>query len=255
MGKTFFYKIEFFFNFVLCNKQKIMTTRSGKIYSANKCCSAKGVTYYRSNSFNNLCSYCYANTVTGSEYAEKINKLNCNSWKFEKHSIEDLKKFIDERKSDDNNHFIKTITKLIINNIISTKEGLEILQKIIILSITHNFKGLTADQAGNIMDEYRNKFGGSSIFEKINPHLQHLLSGLVFDYWNIDQNMIGSVGYCYYADWGKKPLKYDKNHNINNIPEAPFTYGIDDDCDRKIISKYRRWCIDGFESIKIKLNM
>ena len=46
-----------------------------------------------------------------------------------------------------------------------------------------------------------------------------------------------------------------KNHNINNIPEAPFTYDIDDDCDRKIISKYRRWCIDGFEGIKIKLNM
>ena len=155
------------FFLILCYviNKKIMTTRSGKIYSANKCCSAKGVTYYRSNSFNNLCSYCYANTVTGSEYAEKINKLNCNSWKFEKHSSEDLKKFINERKSDDNNHFIKTIKKLIIDNIISTKEGLEILQKIIILSINYDFKGLTADQAGNIMEEYRNKFCSSSIFE------------------------------------------------------------------------------------------
>ena len=231
-----------------------MTTRSGKIYSKNKCCSSKGVTYYRNNDFNNLCSSCYLKTVPESEFAKKINKLSENSWKFEKHNDEHLKNFTNSRKSDDNNHFIKTIKKLIINNIISQKTGLEILQKLIIINYNnYNFKGLTAKQAGNIMDEYRNKFGCSSIFKKIDPHLQHLLSGLVIDYWNIDQNEIGPVGYCYYADWGKKPLKYDKHHNIQSIPNAPFTYGIDMRFESK--SKYVRWCIDGFEGIKIKLNM
>lgn len=233
-----------------------MTTRSGKVYSANKCCESKKNIYYRSLIFNNLCSSCYAKTVPESEFAKKINKLNINNWKFEKHNDEYLKNFINARKLNDNHHIIKTIKSLIINNNISTKDGLEIFQKIINLSYMKlNFKGLSAYQAGNIMDKYRNKFGSSSIFEKINPHLQHLLCGLVFDYWNIDKDIIGSVGYCYYADWGKKPLKYDNKRNLKIIPEAPFTYGIDEDHDNKIINKYRRWCIDGIEGIKIKLNM
>lgn len=231
-----------------------MTTRSGKIYSKNKCCSAKSVTYYRSDFFNNLCSSCYQKTVPESEFAKKINKLSENSWKFEKHSDEHLKNFTNSRKFNNERHIIKTLKTLIVDNNISTKDGLEIFHKIVKWSYMKlNFKGLTAKQAGNIMDEYRNKFGCSSIFKKIDPHLQHLLSGLVIDYWNIDQNEIGPVGYCYYADWGKKPLKYDKHHNIQSIPNAPFTYGIDMRFESK--SKYVRWCIDGFEGIKIKLNM
>ena len=231
-----------------------MTTRSGKVYSKNKCCSSKGVTYYRSDCFDNLCSSCYLKTVPESEFAKKINKLSENSWKFEKHNSEHLKNFTNARKLNDNHHVIKTIKTLITNNNISTKDGLEIFRKIINLSYMKlDFKGLTAHQACNIMQEYRNIYGSSSIFEKINPHLQHLLSGLVIDYWNIDQNMMGPVGYCYYADWGKKPLKYDKHHFVKVIPEAPFTYGIDRVFNIK--SKYGRWCLDGFEGIKIKLNM
>jgi hypothetical protein len=229
-----------------------MTTRSGKIYSSMKCCETKNNVYYRNEFFNNLCSVCYSKTVPKSVFEKKIKKNL--SWKSEKYEDDYLKNFINERRLDDNNHIIKSIKLLILNNLISNKNGLDALQKIITISYSiGKFKGLTAKQAGNIMMDYRNKFGSSSIYEKINPHLQHLLCGLVFDYWNINQNEMGPVGYCYYADWGKKPLKYREINIVNNILEAPFTYGINKYVSSK--SKYNRWCIDGFNGIKIKLNM
>ena len=93
------------------------------------------------------------------------------------------------------------------------------------------FKDSIKDAADNyrkFKDTYGNKFGRDNIGvgQGSNWRIQHLIAGLILDYWNITSNDHGPVAYCYYGELGKKPrgLTNDippcaimmKNSNIHN---------------------------------------
>ena len=168
-----------------------MITRSGKTYNFNKC--RCGI-YYKSPIFKHRCSQCFS-----IKYPQKWQKFIKDQWTAAHHIPSNiLESFLDEYAIDAKNT-LKLIQYTIIQAGIAPSTSISIIFQI--LNHWKN-KGKLGIRAKDAADIYR-KF--KEIYPNCDWRIQHLISGLILDYWNITSNDHGSVAYCYYGLLGNKP--------------------------------------------------
>ena len=168
-----------------------MRTRSGKTYNFNKC--RCGI-YYKSPIFKHRCSQCFS-----IKYPEKWQKIIKDQWTPAHHIPSNvLDCFIDEYAIDAKNT-VKLIQYTILQVGIAPSSSISIIFQI--LNYWKN-KGKLGIRAKDAADIYR-KF--KEIYPNCDWKIQHLISGLILDYWNITSNDHGPVAYCYYGQLGNKP--------------------------------------------------
>ena len=168
-----------------------MRTRSGKTYNFNKC--RCGI-YYKSPIFKHRCSQCFS-----IKYPEKWQKIIKDQWTPAHHIPSNvLDCFIDEYAIDAKNT-VKLIQYTILQVGIAPSSSISIIFQI--LNYWKN-KGKLGIRAKDAADIYR-KF--KEIYPNCDWKIQHLISGLILDYWNITSNDHGPVAYCYYGKLGNKP--------------------------------------------------
>lgn len=180
-----------------------MITRSGKTYNLNKC--RCGI-YYKSPMFKHRCSQCFS-----IKYPEKWQKIIKDQWTPAHHIPRNLlDAFVNEYAIDVNIKLLEyTILQVAIA--VPTCRGLSVL-----FQFMNHFKakgklGIRAKDAADIYrkfkETYGNRFGRDDIGvgQGSNWRIQHLIAGLILDYWNITSNDHGPVAYCYYGELGKKP--------------------------------------------------
>lgn len=168
-----------------------MRTRSGKTYDFNKCPCGK---YYKTSFFNNKCSKCFS-----IKYPEKWKKFIKNQWTPAHHiTRQELNHFVDKYAIDAKNT-LKLIQFTIIQVGFLPERSISII--IQLLNVWKN-KGKLGIRAKDAADIYR-KF--KDTYSNCNWKIQHLISGLILDYWNITPEDHGSIAYCYYGKLGNKP--------------------------------------------------
>lgn len=212
-----------------------MRTRSGKTYNFNKChC---GI-YYKSPIFKHRCSQCFS-----IKYPEKWQKIIKDQWTPAHHIPSNiLESFLDEYAID-----AKNTLKLIQYTIIQVGIAPYELPKSIsvIFQILNHWKnkgklGIRAKDAADIYrkfkETYGNKFGRNDIGVGVGSdwRIQHLIAGLILDYWNITSNDHGPVAYCYYGQLGNKPRGLTTDI-------LPCTIMLRNSNNRRHYDKYRLW--------------
>jgi len=205
---------------------------NGRLMSENKenietniCCNEGNSVYYKYELFNNKCSKCHLKTLSGAERIEFLEKYNPTHWKYLTYPDEMLHWYTTDLQMSDNHGFIKLFTKMIhsLNDLFNdSKHIVNILNLLYICN--YNFKGLTARQAANIFNDWKTKHETVYNTLGVSACIQHLLCGLVIDWWNITSEQHGGIGYCYYSNWGKKPLLFNNNKNQKVITKPVFTY-------------------------------
>ena len=178
-----------------------MRTRSGKTYEFNMCRCGQ---YYAAPIFKNRCSECFS-----IKYPEKWQKIIKDQWTPAHHIPRNiLDAFVDEYAINVN---IKLLEYTILQVGIAADRSLSVL-----FQFMNHFKakgklGIRAKDAADIYrkfkETYGNRFGRDNIGvgQGSNWRIQHLIAGLILDYWNITSNDHGPVAYCYYGELGKKP--------------------------------------------------
>lgn len=178
-----------------------MRTRSGKTYEFNKC---RCGTYYKTPIFKNRCSQCFS-----IKYPEKWQKIIKDQWTPAHHIPRNiLDAFVDEYAINVN---IKLLEYTILQVGISADRTLSVIFKFMNHFKAKGKLGIRASTAAHIYrkfnETYGNKFGRDNIGVGVgsNWRIQHLIAGLILDYWNITSNDHGPVAYCYYGQLGNKP--------------------------------------------------
>jgi hypothetical protein len=201
-----------------------MRTRSGKTYEFNKCQCGK---YYKTPIFHNRCSQCFS-----IKYPEKWQKIIKDQWTPAHHIPSNmLECFLDEYAIDAKNT-LKLIQYTIIQVGIAPSRSISVIFQILNHCKNKGKLGIRAKDAADIYrkfnETYGNKFGRNDIGigQGSDWRIQHLIAGLILDYWNITSNDHGPVAYCYYGQLGNKPrgLTTDilpctimlRNSNIHN---------------------------------------
>ena len=182
-------------------------TRSGRIYSTNGC--RRCHRFYNSPAFSRLCSRCFieahpekADTVlpqpsvcrSRAELAQYTQRWAVpSSHPAHKHlkffvSTGAWKRFV--LAADDSTAVINILTGLARHGYlgISAKQGAELYAM-----------ALGETKATGLVHAVVNR--------DLDWRLQHLICGLIVDWWNISSAKHGGVGHCYYAAWGETPRK------------------------------------------------
>jgi len=178
-----------------------MKTRSGNTYHFNKC--PCGI-YYAAPIFKNRCSQCFS-----IKYPEKWQKIIKDQWTPAHHIPRNiLDAFVDEYAINVN---IKLIEYTILQVAIDGDKALSALFKLMNYFKAKGKLGIRASTAAHIYRKFKqtygNRFGRDDIGigQGSNWRIQHLIAGLILDYWNITSNDHGPVAYCYYGLLGNKP--------------------------------------------------
>lgn len=152
--------------------------------------------FYSNQIFDNKCSMCFYNK-NPSKYYQIMNlepkKFHTDSflqnytYKYRINDTSNLYKLLENIISDDYNFKIQDLLLLI--NHIKTKT---------------NFKGISCTQAVKLYKKYIN-------YHTNKTKLQHILSGLVIDWWNLNKykNTLGAI-VCYYDNdtYDGKRIRY-----------------------------------------------
>ena len=120
------------------------------------------------------------------------------------------------------------------NRLIALESIFDVLKRIANVSTTG--LGLTAKQAGFLWDKFKptGKFKFNTDWK-----IQHLFCGCVVDYWNLNSENNGSVGYCYYQS--SKPYKNEKF----KVPPLILKFGK--------VNKYKKLSRKEFERMEFWL--
>lgn len=214
-----------------------MRTRSGKTYEFNKC---RCGTYYKTPIFKNRCSQCFS-----IKYPEKWQKIIKDQWTPAHYIPRNiLDAFVDEYAINVN---IKLLEYTILQIGIAADRSSSYADRSLyaVSQFMNHFKakgklGIRASVAAHIYRKfnqtYGNKFGRNDIGVGAGSdwRIQHLIAGLILDYWNITSNDHGPVAYCYYGQLGNKPRGL-----TNDIPPCTIMMNNSNILDHRL--KFRFW--------------
>lgn len=158
-------------------------------------------TWYPNPEFNNLCSECFSINYP-EKWKEFQEKKGCNYCFI---SLEQLNRFV----SDNTVLFPGCQWSMLLRSI-KDRDDFNSLITIInyVKRNSNDFLGITSEQSVELYNvfkrfhgyKYEGSFGSNKDWK-----WQHLFAGMVFDKWNIKKEQNGSIAYCYYGNFGKKP--------------------------------------------------
>lgn len=171
-------------------------------------CCKNGI--YRYQKFDNQCSLCLKKDNPSKwqelvgQFCIKINDDYPDNY---------LDFLIKSRSLANNNPCYKMLKFMCKNASINEKDNY--LKMIDVIKNTTEFRGWTSKQAEELTGTFINQFCDNN-WNQMKPggkywKIQHMICGGVVDWWNLDPNKVGGIGYCYYSDFGKKPKKYCNN--------------------------------------------
>lgn len=197
-----------------------MTEFTNNLYNFPEQCCKNGI--YKNKDFRNLCSKCFKDKHP-KEWETVIGQFMIKNPTYSDNYLDELTK----TRSLPNNHSCYHMLKFLVENgSINEKDNYLSLLKVI--RNTSIYKGWTSNQAAELTGIFINKHCNDS-WEEMKPgkkywKLQHMICGGVVDWWNLDPNKVGGIGYCYYANFGEKPktlCKYNlKKQNRIMLPIA-----------------------------------
>ena len=202
---------------------------------------------YKNKDFDNLCSKCFK-VKNPEKWYEKIGQFMIKNPEYSSNYLEELVRTRSLPNKDPCFQMLKFMCK---NGSINEKNNY--LNIINVIKDTSDFKGWTANQASKLTSIFINKHCNGE-WEEMKPgkkywRLQHMICGGVVDWWNLDPNKVGGIGYCYYAHFGEKPRMYCKD-NIKKQYRIPLPPAFRDDNygSREEKVHYKMW----LESVFIK---
>jgi hypothetical protein len=166
--------------------------------------------YYKNQQFDNLCSLCFKkkNPEKWQELIGQFIKINPD---YPTNYLEELT----TNRSLPNNHPCYQMLKFLCKNA-SINEKDNYLSMLKVINDTTEYKGWTSKQAEELTGIFINKFCDDNWKEMKTGgkywRIQHMICGGVVDWWNLDPNKVGGIGYCYYSNFGEKPKMYCKNN-------------------------------------------
>ena len=184
--------------------------------------------WYSNPEFDDLCSECFS-TNFPQKYKEFQEKKGYNYGFI---SIEQLNRFI----SDNTVLFPGCQWSMLLRSI-KDRDDFNSLITIInyIKRNSKDFLGITSKQSAELYSVFKNFHGHKYEGNNNDWRWQHLFAGMIFDKWNIDKDTNGSIAYCYYGNFGKKPqeliskekwispwMSSDKKYRklwVDNLPE------------------------------------
>ena len=170
--------------------------------------------YFKSETFEGTCSGCYERDKP--EKYQEFMKLQNSSSPSPRFTHQELWDYTDERAISYDSQYWTVLKHLFATNSWQTDENLRKF-------IEHtkkktDFKGIRAEQGAELMMLYlKTNHGGSFP----NPHavdkngtmfwkIEHVIAGMIVDYWNITSGLHGGVAHCYYGNFGDKPINENK---------------------------------------------
>jgi hypothetical protein len=170
--------------------------------------------YFKSETFEGTCSGCYERDKPG-KYQEFMKLQNSGS-PSPRFTHQELWDYTDEHAIPYGSQYWTVLKHLFDTNSWQTDENLR--KFIVHTKKKTNFKGIRAEQGAELMMLYlKTNHGGSfpnrhaqdkngTMFWKI----EHVVAGMIVDYWNITGGLHGGVAHCYYGNFGDRPINKNK---------------------------------------------
>jgi Zn-finger protein len=199
--------------------------------------------YYKNELFEGNCSSCYA--ILRPEKYKEFMKLQNDKSSSPRFTHQELWDYTDKHAISYYSQYITVLKQLFATNSWQTDENLRKF-------ITHtkkktSFKGIRAEQGAELMTLYlKTNHGGSFpprhtqdkngiMFWKI----EHVVAGMIVDYWNITSGLHGGCANCYYGNFGDKPINKNKQ-GVDKCLEIPPAFQSNASS-KKIFEKIKFW--------------
>ena len=199
--------------------------------------------YFKSEVFEGTCSSCYEQNKPD-KYQEfmKLQNANSSSPRF---THQELWDYTDKHAIPYDSQYWTVLKHLFATNSWQTDENLR--KFIVHTKKKTNFKGIRAEQGAELMMLYlKTNHGGSfpnrhtqdkngTMFWKI----EHVVAGMIIDYWNITASLHGGIAHCYYGNFGDKPINENKQ-GVDNCLGIPPAFRSDISTNKKLL-KIKFW--------------
>ena len=199
--------------------------------------------YFKSETFEGTCSSCYQQNYPD-KYQEfmKLQNNNSHSPRF---THQELWDYTDKHAIPYDSQYWTVLKHLFATNSWQTDENLRKF-------ITHtkkktSFMGIRAEQGAELMMLYlKTNHGGSFPGTKVKDKndivfykIQHVIAGMVVDYWNITNKLHGGIAHCYYGNFGDKPVN-ENRQGVDKCLGIPPAFQNDITSKKKIL-KIKFW--------------
>ena len=151
--------------------------------------------FYASDEFENNCSQCFYK-INPSKYLEIFKSEPCKY-----HTDSFLYNHVFKNKIPSNSLFYKILEAMIIDKSILNLDNF--FNWIKTVKKNTEFKGIGVSQAKKLL----NKFSNLSKNNKEKIKLEHIICGIILDWWNLDKHSDTFIIGCYYSNG---ITKYDK---------------------------------------------
>jgi len=199
--------------------------------------------YFKSEIFDNTCSGCYEKNKP--DKYQEFMKLQNNNSPSPRFTHQELWDYTDKFAIAYDSQYWTVLKHLFATNSWQTDEN---LRKFIQHTKKNTeFKGIRAEQGAELMMLYlKTNHGGSFpgthgkdkndiIFYKI----QHVIAGMIVDYWNITNKLHGGVAHCYYGNFGDRPINKNKQ-GVDKCLGIPPAF-LSDISTKKKLLKIKFW--------------
>ena len=199
--------------------------------------------YFKSEAFEGTCSSCYEQNKPD-KYQEFLKLQNANS-PSPRFTHQELWDYTDKHAISYDSQYWTVLKHLFATNSWQTDEN---LRKFIQHTKKNTeFKGIRAEQGAELMMLYlKTNHGGifpnrhaqdknGTMFWKI----EHVVAGMIVDYWNITGGLHGGVAHCYYGNFGDRPINNNKQ-GVDKCLGIPPAFRNDISTSQKLL-KIKFW--------------
>ena len=216
-------------------------TRKMKSKNTQPNCGCKK--YYKNELFEGNCSSCYA--ILKPEKYKKFLELQNAKSPSPHFTHQELWDYTDKKSIPYDSQYWTVLKHLFATNSWQTDENFR--KFIHYTKKKTDFKGITAEQGAELMMLYlKINYGGSF------PHrhakdkngimfwkIEHVVAGIIVDYWNITSKLHGGIAHCYYGKFGDRPINKNRR-GVDKCLEIPPAFQSNAS-NKKILEKIKFW--------------